>query len=232
MGTYVVFYEPKLKQYVDPGEINDGPIKWQHVMHAPKLCQLLVYLLTYGQWETVGLAGDQHYPKEGYPSHEEITHDVVHTKEPSNGWIDVTEQTIRALNEMLEEDEPIEFTPDVDIDGEEPGAYSSFLEGMRVVRYPFPLHSDDGKTWRGTPAPNPPRAFRILRLMISDDSPELNALLKMTVGGRPVIEGPLNTSVFKVSEFSYLYSLGVIEIGEAVEIQLMLPVKAVLLWLE
>ena len=98
MGSYTIFYCKEKMEWIEPGNINDGPMKVQHVMHHAAVGQILMLLLTYGphkypsSWDSVAMTTDSYPLRNDKPSHEEIT----------ELWMDVTKQAIEKYNEFAE----------------------------------------------------------------------------------------------------------------------------------
>lgn len=115
MGTYVVLYCLELKQWIEPGDINDGPMKHQDVAGASALGCLLVHLLNHGTgsepWPSVRMAGDQWRPRPDLPSHEEITTNRWASERHHNDWRDVTREAIESYNRCFPAMPQLRYTP-------------------------------------------------------------------------------------------------------------------------
>lgn len=89
MGTYVVFCCHERREFIDPGDVNDGAIKLGDVTYRGDLGRLLIFLMTdghepYGRgvWRAVSCVADS-----------SSEHDLVFR------YTDVTAVAIDAFNE-------------------------------------------------------------------------------------------------------------------------------------
>lgn len=95
MGIYVLFCCHERREFVDPGDVNDGAIKIGSVPYRSDLGRLLIFLMTDGhaaygaaRWETISMVHD------AGPGHE-----TVETE-----YTNVTAVAIDAYNEAHPED--------------------------------------------------------------------------------------------------------------------------------
>lgn len=117
MGAYCIYYCVERKEYIDPGDINDGACKPHQVMHRGEVGCVLMTLMTFGPvdiednpkclewgpWQSVRMTADEYPHSPDHPCHEEIV----------NEWTDVTKEAVNRYNFFGSEYEgfmPLKYT--------------------------------------------------------------------------------------------------------------------------
>lgn len=100
MGIYSIICCHVQCEYIEPGEVNKGAIKLQHIAARGDLGRLVLHLMVFGKgvgltWSGVEVLHDSQ------PMHQTV----------EESYVNVTELAIKSYNETYTNAEPLVYTP-------------------------------------------------------------------------------------------------------------------------